>query len=197
MVELPEITRRQLALWSLIGIAIIMIGGKYLLGQSDSVKTTVESHVVSTTGLKQDEARTIKIHVVGAVAAPGLYDLTHGARTADAIQVAGGPVPTADLSRINLAAKLADGQQLFVPDVSDTITAAQVEGSGSAGGGLINLNSASPDQLTELDGIGPKTAEKIVKYREETGGFNNVEELMDVPGIGPAKFDQIKDSVIV
>lgn len=194
VVELPEITRRQLLLWAVIGIVIIIIGGKYLLS-GDGGRDSPMGVAAATVSLKQAEDSGIKVHVVGAVVRPGLYDLKQGDRSAEAIDAAGGPTPAADLSRVNLAAKVADGQQLVVPAAGDGT--AGPAGSPADGGGPVNLNSASVDELTSLDGIGPKTAQKIIDYREEHGGFANVEELLDVPGIGPAKFDQIKGEVIV
>lgn len=200
-VDMPEFTRRQLLLWAVLGMVIALIGGRYLwLAWTSEGDGGVV--VAATVGLRQEEDKTIKVHVVGAVARPGLYDLEEGARAADAIGMAGGPAPSADLSRVNLAARVADGQQLVVPDISGA-----TDGSGgtSAGGGRgqgatsgpVNLNSATIDELTSLDGIGPKTAQKIIDYREEHGGFSLVEELMEVPGIGPAKFDRVKDDVVV
>jgi competence protein ComEA len=197
MVDLPEITRRQLLIWSVIGIVIILVGARYMLAQGGAVESPASGATAATVGLKEEVVATIKVHIVGAVAAPGLYDLEQGCRIADAVAVAGGPLPTADLARINLAAKLADGQQLVIPDASDPSVIQGSSGSGTVDDGPISLNSATADQLMELDGIGPKTAEKIINYREEQGGFSHVEELMDVPGIGPAKFEQIKDRVIV
>lgn len=197
MFDLPEINRQQLIIWVVAGLVIAVVGGKYLLALRGGGEPPVATYAVATVGLEREEKKLIKVHVVGAVARPGLYDLQHGARVADAVQLAGGPSPTADLSRVNLAARLADGEQLVVPDMNATVTAGAAGGAGASGGGLINLNSASADELTELDGIGPKTAAKIINYRDEKGGFDDIEELMDVPGIGPAKFEQIKDKVIV
>lgn len=195
MVDLPETTRRQLLLWSLIGIVIALVGGKYLLAGDEPGGVQADVAGAVTVGLQPKEETAIKVHVVGAVVKPGLYDLEPGDRTAEAIGAAGGPAPTADLSRINLAARVADGQQLVVPDINDVN--AGIPGEVQPEGGPVNLNSATLDELTELDGVGPKTAQKIIDYREEHGGFSHIEELMDVPGIGPAKFDQVKDRIIV
>jgi len=199
---MPEISRRQLLLWAAVGIVIAIIGGRYLWSEWSGSEPAAEAVSAVTVGLKQEENPTIKVHVVGAVALPGLYDLAAGARAAEAIEAAGGPLPVADLSRVNLAAKVADGQQLVVPTAGQVAAGAGANtGGGASGGGMaagpINLNSASIDELTTLDGIGPKTAQKIIDYREQHGGFSHVEELMEVPGIGPAKFDSIKDQVVV
>lgn len=195
VVEMPELTRRQLLLWSVIGVVIILVGGRYLLAGNDSGARPIDALTAATVSLKQHEETSIKVHVVGAVASPGLYDLEPGCRTSEAIEAAGGPSPAADLSRINLAAKVADGQQLVVPDASTVV--GSNPGAQPAADTPVNLNSADIDELTTLDGIGPKTAQKIIDYRQEHGGFSHIEELMEVPGIGTGKFDQVKDKVVV
>ncbi|MEW6020189.1 MAG: SLBB domain-containing protein, partial [Pseudomonadota bacterium] len=111
---MPEISRQQLIVWSAVALVILLIGANYLRGQVGGGASEAAS--VVTVGLKEESARTtrspLKIHVVGAVAIPGLYELETGARIADALAAAGGATPTADLSLINLAQKLADGQQV-------------------------------------------------------------------------------------
>lgn len=194
VVEMPEMTRRQLLLWAVVGVVMVLVGGRYLLARDDGGDGSLNAVTAATVELKQQEETAIKVHVVGAVVSPGLYDLEAGCRTAEAIEAAGGPSPAADLSRVNLAAKVADGQQLVVPEAGAAPAAA---GGATAGDGPVNLNSAGIEELTSLDGIGPKTAQKIIDYREEHGGFGHIEELMDVPGIGPGKFGQIKDKVTV
>lgn len=198
---MPDLSRQQLIAWSLVAIVILLMGAYYLRGQLS--RTAPEANPVVTMGIKEERISSIKVHVAGAVVNPGLYELEGGARIADALQRAGGPVPEADLSQINLAAKLADGQQVAVP-IKGAASASAAPGAASSGpavsggpGQPLNLNTATADQLEKLDGVGPKTAQKIVEYRESKGGFQSVDELMEVPGIGPAKFDQIKSQVCV
>ena len=206
---MPGLSRQQLIAWSAVGLVILLIGANYLRGQLSAPAAGDETAAV-TIGLKEDKTTAaLKIHVVGAVASPGLYEVAAGSRVADALTKAGGPTPAADLNQINLAAKLADGQQLVVPEKgaggNGVGQAGAAGGSGSGAGGAgssgaqqpINLNSATIDQLNSLDGIGPKTAQKIIDYREAHGGFKSVEELLEVPGIGPSKFDQIKNQVVI
>ncbi|MCL4473644.1 MAG: helix-hairpin-helix domain-containing protein [Actinobacteria bacterium] len=204
---MPGLSRQQLIAWSAVGLVILLIGANYLRGQLSAPAAGGEAAAV-TIGLKEDRTTAaLKIHVVGAVASPGLYEVAAGSRVADALAKAGGPAPTADLNQINLAAKLADGQQLIVPEKgaggNGAAGGAGAAGPGAAGAGPsgaqqpINLNSATIDQLNSLDGIGPKTAQKIIDYREAHGGFKSVEELLEVPGIGPSKFDQIKNQVVI
>jgi competence protein ComEA len=140
-------------------------------------------------------ARKVVVHVVGQVYKPGLYSLPEGSRVDDAIKRAGGPKPKAALALVNLAAPVADGQQVVVP--SNREAAQALAGGSMAGGagGPVHLNSATLDQLDELPGIGPVTAQKILDYRSEHGAFGSVEELDAVPGIGPATLDELRDLV--
>ena len=138
----------------------------------------------ATPGLPAASGRPLLvIHVVGAVRRPGLYRLAEGARAADALSRAGGPTANADLEAIDLAALIADGQQVAVPRRADM------------GAGPVHLNSATVEQLDALPGIGPSTAQKIVDYRQEHGAFRSVDELDAVSGIGLAKIDQLRTLV--
>ncbi|MHB8169017.1 MAG: helix-hairpin-helix domain-containing protein [Thermoleophilia bacterium] len=198
---MSSLSRRQIIVWSLTGFVILAIGAGYLRGHltDDGHHTATAITIAAVT---DSAAASMKIHVVGAVTRPGLYEAGPGSRVADAVALAGGSTPDADLSRINLAAKLADGQQVAVPQKNSAAggTAPGTGGGGAAGDGAagaspgnpVNLNSANAAQLDSLDGIGPKTAQKIIDYREAHGGFRSIEELLEVPGIGQAKLDQIK-----
>jgi competence protein ComEA len=148
----------------------------------------------------------VVVHVVGAVVAPGVQRLPVGARVVDAVEAAGGSTPDADLGRINLAAALADGQQVYVLRMGEAAPPLPVSGgpggadggAGAAGaGGLIDVNTASAAQLDELPGVGPTTAEAIVAHRDEHGPFLAVDDLLDVRGIGEAKLEQLRDLVTV
>ncbi len=193
------LSRGQLVAWSLAGLAVLVLGAAYLRGHFSQAQpqaaTTIQIGAAST----QAKPDVIKIHVVGAVAHPGLYEARSGDRVDDALRLAGGPTAAANLTQVNLAAKISDGQQLFVPEKGSARGGAPSLSSPSSASSkqVVNLNLAAPDELTQLDGIGPKTAEKIIAYREAHGGFKDVEELMQVPGIGQAKFDQIKDRLSV
>jgi competence protein ComEA len=153
----------------------------------------------------------IVVHVVGAVATPGVQRLPVGSRVVDAVEGAGGAAADADLGRINLAAALTDGQQVYVLRVGEephvppvgtgTPGAPGVAGTGpdaDAGGeALIDINTASSAQLEELPGVGPVTAEAIVDHREANGPFVTVDDLIGVRGIGEAKLAQVRDRVTV
>ncbi len=137
------------------------------------------------------------VHVVGEVRRPGLYRLRDGARIADAIHRAGGAARGADLARVNLAAPLVDGIQILVPSRAAPGTAGTGETPNGEGavGGTLSLSSATVQELDELPGVGPITAQKIVDYRAEHGPFASVDDLDAVPGIGPTRIEQLRDLV--
>ena len=136
------------------------------------------------------------VHVVGAVRRPGLYRLRDGARIADAVRRAGGALREADLAGLNLAAPLVDGVQVLVPTRVATVPgAASSPGTGVAGASAVSLSSATVEELDELPGVGPITAQKIVDYRAEHGPFASVDDLAAVPGIGPTRIEQLRDLV--
>jgi competence protein ComEA len=137
----------------------------------------------------------LAVHVVGAVRRPGLYRLREGARIADAVRRAGGAAGDADLAAVNLAAPLVDGVQILVPSAGPASAAAPAAPSGEGVGGALSLSSATVDELDELPGIGPVTAQKIVDYRTEHGPFASVDDLDAVPGIGPTRVEQLRELV--
>ena len=129
--------------------------------------------------------------MVGAVRHPGVYRLPAGSRARDAVRRAGGARPRADLGAVNLAALLADGEQLQVPQRAPPGQPAP-EASAHAPPGVVHLNSASAGDLDALDGIGPALAERIVAYRVAHGGFRSVDELDEVSGIGPVRLEALR-----
>ncbi len=135
------------------------------------------------------------IHVVGAVREGGLYRLPDGARVATAIERAGGASSRADLSGVNLAAPLADGQQVVVPRRGEVARGAAASGTGGDAQAPVSLSQATPEQLEQLDGIGPALAARIVEYRDEHGGFRSLGQLRDVEGIGEKRFKALRESV--
>ncbi|MBN2547742.1 MAG: ComEA family DNA-binding protein [Anaerolineales bacterium] len=143
------------------------------------------------------------VHVAGAVAQPGVYSLAPGSRVEDAIRAAGGFSADANSSALNLAALVQDGERVMAPTLPPAITAgAPAVRSGTAeplleAGQLININTASQTELESLPGIGPVTAQQIIAYREANGPFAQIEDLMDVPGIGEKTFEKIRDLITV
>jgi competence protein ComEA len=130
------------------------------------------------------------VHVAGAVRDPGVYRLPAGARVADAVARAGGPEDEAEQNAINLAATLADGQQVVVPERAPGGAPATVAG---AEQGPISLGTASVADLETIDGIGPVTAADIVEFRDSQGGVGSIEELDEIPGIGPATIESLSE----
>jgi competence protein ComEA len=145
----------------------------------------------------------IQVHVIGAIASPGVYSLPPDSRVADALEAAGGSLPEAFLQTLNLAAFITDGMQIFVPfQPTATIPGdtSGVQGTPATtidSSNPININLASQEELERLPGIGPATAEKIITYRSIHGPFETIEQIMEVSGIGPAKFEQIRELITI
>lgn len=142
-----------------------------------------------------DGEATITVHVSGAVADPGLVRLFSGARIADALAAAGGATTRADLEAVNLAAPVRDGDQILVPVSSP----GDESGAGSAAmpDGKVRVNRATASELEALPGVGPVLARRIVEHRETHGTFSEIEDLLDVPGIGEAKLATLRESAVV
>jgi competence protein ComEA len=152
-----------------------------------------------------DRRGVMLVHVAGAVATPGVVELAAGSRVIDAVEAAGGALEDADLDRLNLAAKVADGERVLVQRVGDPASPAapgvgdaggSSEGDGT-GGGLVNLNTATQTDLEALPGIGPVLAGAIIDERERRGGFRSIQELRDVDGIGEKRFATLADLVTI
>lgn len=141
-------------------------------------------------------ASLLVVHLSGEVIAPGVYRLPVGARVDDALKAAGGPTGEGDIHRLNLAARLADGQQIVVPKRIDPILASLVP-IASPTVGRVNLNLAGVAELDRLPGVGPVTAQRIVAYREQHGPFSTVEQLREAKLVSAATFEKIKDLVEV
>ena len=135
------------------------------------------------------------VHVAGAVRAPGVYELPAGARALDAVAAAGGFTSKADEASLNLARPLVDGEQLVVPKQGAGGSSASGGGGSGGGSSLIDLNSAGADQLDALPRIGPALASRIIAWRESNGRFGSVDDLLAVPGIGPATLEGLRGLV--
>ncbi|MBM3683981.1 MAG: ComEA family DNA-binding protein [Actinobacteria bacterium] len=142
----------------------------------------------------------IVVHVSGAVVQPGLVEVPAGARVADAVRAAGGVRPPVDLAGVNLAQVVVDGVRVHIPapgEPAQPVAAPGQLGGDAAGGLPLDLNRATATELERLPGVGPSTAAAIITHRTRVGRFGSVEELLDVPGIGPAKLATIRPSVRV
>jgi len=146
------------------------------------------------------------VHVVGAVTQPGVYSLPPGSHVQDGVEAAGGLLPEANPQAVNLAALAQDGERIFIPTrvplaptslPGGTPAATNATPPSPIPGGLININTATLEELDSLPGIGPVTAQKIIDYRQNNGLFTRIEDLMDVQDIGPATLAKIKDLITV
>jgi competence protein ComEA len=192
--HVPVSRRHALAAAGVL-VVLLLLGSRLVARPGPARVANPASASVPTSA--QAPAPRVVVDVVGAVRRPGLYRLAGSARVADALARAGGPTRKADLERVNLAAPLADGEQVVVP----RRTALPAAGSAGAPGqevpsGPVQLSTATLEQLDALPGVGPVTAQKILDYRAEHGAFHSVDELDAVPGIGPARLDQLRDLVV-
>lgn len=210
---MTEVPKAQLVAYAVAGV-LVVVAALRLLGGGDgdrgsgrpSVRLDESAGAASPGAGERSKAARIYVHVAGAVRRPGLYRVPSRSRVAVAIERAGGPTRKADLAGVNLAAALEDGQQVIVPrrgaggPVAAT-GAGPADAGASAGpaatgaGAQISLATATAEQLDGLDGIGPTLAKRIIEYRDGKGGFRSVAQLREVEGIGPKRFETLKQSV--
>jgi competence protein ComEA len=200
----PESSRSTIVVWALAAVLAVVAGARFFGGHDEAPPAPVR--LAPERG--RDEAR-IFVHVVGAVRRPGLMTMSAGARVADALERAGGPGPRADLTVVNLAARLADGQQIVVPragaasapggspSAAGSAPAGSTPAGAAPGGGVagIHLSTATVEQLDGVDGIGPTLAQRIIEYRDEHGGFRSLAELAQVDGIGEKRLATLREAL--
>ena len=200
---MPQNDPRRLAAWVAAGLILALLAAWYLSRSqpaADAAAQPAVATIAAATPTAAAKGAPVVVDVSGAVREPGVYRLTSEHRVEDALERAGGPTRRADLSTVNRASKLEDGRQILVPKRGQAApaTAAATAG-GSAGSssptGPVNLNSATLEQLETLDGVGPATAQKIIEYREQHGGFKSVDELDQVSGIGEKRLAALRDHV--
>lgn len=193
----------MLLIYLALAAVVLGLGARQMLAARDpgGGGETVPAARASTVPAVAEEASRSRVivHVAGRVRRPGVYRLREGARVDDAVQRAGGVLGDADLTAVNLAAEVEDGRQVVVPAKATAGGPAPPAGSGPAEAPAqpLNLNTATSEQLQELDGVGPGIAAKILAYRQEHGGFGSVKELGDVPGIGEKRLAALEASVTV
>jgi competence protein ComEA len=205
---MEEISKRQLAIYAVMAVVVGLLGARYLghagaKAASSTAPAAGGSSRAAPGGVSVSPAAPAApvVDVTGAVRRPGVVRLRPGARVQEAVRRAGGATPSADLAGVNLAAKVADGAQVVVPRRGQALASAPA----AAGGGLagapptqpVNLNTATADQLDQLDGVGPATAQKIVEYRAAHGGFGSIDQLDQIPGIGAKKLAALRTKVTV
>jgi competence protein ComEA len=190
---MEAISRQQLIVYAAAALAIALIGARYL-------RQPPEQQGARAAGARA-EVRVERsrpgpyVYVTGAVRRPGVYRLPPWARLDLALRKAGGPARSADLAAVNLAAKVSDGQQVVVPRRGSAGGGSAVGAAAAEAGAPVSLNTATAEQLDELDGIGPVTADKIIEWRQQHGGFSSVDDLKQISGIGPKRFEALKDKV--
>ena len=191
---MPELSRTQVVVYGAIAVALLLVGARAIRAEggaesSFAADPTAESTAGGGFSLS-GQAADVVVHVAGAVERPGVYRLPAGSRVDDAVRRAGGAGPRAELEAVNLAARLADGQQVVVPERVPGGAVAAVAGGEAEG--PISLGTATVEQLDTIDGIGPVTAADIVEFRDRHGGLASVEQLDQVSGIGPATMESLR-----
>ncbi|MEI8105745.1 MAG: ComEA family DNA-binding protein [Actinomycetes bacterium] len=185
------LTRNRALLLAAAALAVVVLGSRFV-SQPGAAPPVVAATVGSPLAAPTPSAALV-VDVAGAVRRPGLYRLAAGSRVADALHRAGGVTAKADAALVNLAAPLADGEQVVVPARGASAPGAAV---GAASGAPVDLNSATAEQLDALPGIGPVTAQKIVDYRLAHGPFRSTDDLDAIPGIGPSRVANLKGLVV-
>ncbi len=197
---MPELSRTQVAVYGAIAVALLFIGARAVRGEGgdQSGSTYADYSSESESGDEsfsvEEGGSDVVVDVTGAVRKPGVYRLPAGSRVNDAVKRAGGETGKAALDSINLAARLADGQQVVVPEDSPGGGGGTAPaGAGETEDGPISLSTATAAELDTIDGIGPVTAEDIIKFREEHGGLSSVDQLDQISGIGPATMEALRE----
>lgn len=178
-----------------------LVGDNNVIEDNNGINNIIEEKAVEEVEKKEE----IAVHIIGAVKKEGIIYLEKGARIIDAIKKAGGETSKADLSKVNLAYQLQDGQKIYIPSKNDKNSEYIIESGGNNENidnnngkeKKVNINTANQNELDSLPGIGPSIAERIIEYRQENGNFSKIEDLQNVKGIGDAKFQDIKEYVTV
>ncbi len=212
-----NLTKKQLAIVIGIGGIIIFVIGYYIYTLTSTQQNYEQLDTISEQPMEEqiknvennlEETDEIIIHIAGEVKKPGIVKIREGARIADVIEKAGGLTELANITNINLAYIIEDGQKITIPskkqDIQEYISSDSGQGiieenpktnTTSTSNTIININKATKEELQTLQGIGESTAQKIIDYREQNGNFKQIEDIKNVPGIGDAKFEAIKENI--
>ena len=202
-----ELSKNEKIVICIILLIIISIIGYYIykkLNNNESDIEEVDSYIAENfieieneTNINKSEDNII-IHIAGCVENEGVYEIKKDSRISDAVEIAGGLTSDANTKVINLAQKLSDGQKIYIPNINEDIEEYEDENINLFNyDDLVNINTANQTELETLPGIGPSTADKIIKYRKENGNFENIEDIKNVSGIGDAKYENIKDKICI
>jgi competence protein ComEA len=209
---MPDLSRTQVVVWGAIAVALLFIGARAVRGESGETggASTYADYSSDDEGGSESESESeseggtfsvegsggdVVVDVTGAVQKPGVYRLPEGSRVEEAVQRAGGATGMAELDSLNLAARLADGQQVVVPEevAGAPPGAPAAAGAGAEEEGPISLATATAAELDTIDGIGPVTAQDIIEFREAHGGLSSIDQLDQISGIGPATMEALRE----
>ena len=211
---MENLSKKQIIIIGIIILVILIVVGYYFYTSVqkigfEEIESLEETEDISSNLIKTEkEVEKIIVHIAGAVNKEGIIKLNEGERIADAIEKAEGLTEDADITNVNLAYMLSDGQKIYIPHKEDEKEAEITLSSGenivvqektesNSGSKLININTATLAQLLELPGVGSSTAQKIINYRNENGKFTSIEDIQKVGGIGASKYNNIKEYICV
>lgn len=208
--------KQKLIILIIAGIMITVIS-YYIFSKTnintEKIEIEYNNEMINDTNKIEESNNHIVIHITGEIKNEGIIKIEEGARIIDVIEAAGGLTEKAYTKEVNLAYEVEDGQKIYIPSIDDKDKIEEIEYIQEENGDniiiderennqkedkiMININKATQTELEELQGIGPSTALKIIEYREENGNFNSIEEIKNVPGIGEAKFNGLKNNICV
>lgn len=217
---MSNLSKKQILIIIAVGILFVVIIGGYLYSvYSSGNNEDVYDNLILSSNYEQNsiESGKVVVHIAGEVNKPGIIEVDNGARIADIVEKADGFTDEADISKLNLAYVVQDGQKIIIPNLNDEAENEVEEDNGdliditkeNGKGvieeetkednivGIININKATQTQLEQLPGIGPSTALKIIEHRKTNGKFNKIEDIKNVKGIGDGKFDKIKEYITI
>lgn len=213
------LSKKQKIIFITIGTLMVIFIGCYIIKKQENYSyseielETIENDIEDSVNKEEKiEDTNIIVHITGEIINDGIIEIEEGSRIADVIEEAGGITEEADLSKVNLAYQVSDGQKIYIPNVNEKEDESQTSSeeyiTNEAGNNIIiegkevssekvNINTAMQTELETLNGIGPSTALKIINYRNENGKFETIEDIKNVPGIGEQKFENIKEDICV
>lgn len=212
------LNKKQKTILIIIGTIIVIFVGCYIIKKTldykeyEELEIAEQDNISLDTSIQNEEEiidEEIIVHITGQVVNEGIIKIKEDSRIADVIEKAGGVTEEADLSKINLAYQVKDGQKIYIPNINDKENKKEEQEyitedagdniiiEGKENGNKVNINTATQTELETLSGVGPSTALKIINYRKENGEFKQIEDIKNVPGIGEAKFEGLREEICV